>query len=113
VVITAPFPPQLLIFRGFLAVTKTMDTKYFDEYLQQLKEWQDKFFETWANSFPDVKEGVKLPENTEKALQFQEDLVSSYLEVQKKTTDLLLNSQKQFWNQYFDVMKKTTADLVN
>ncbi len=107
-VISAPHPPQLL-FDGAFSGNKPMDTKYFDEYLEQLKEWQDKFFETWANSFPDVKEGVKLPENTEKTLKFQEELVGTYLETQKKTTDLLLDSQKQFWNQYFDVMKKATT----
>jgi hypothetical protein len=90
-----------------------MDTKYFDEYLEQLKEWQDKFFETWVNSFPDLKEGFKLPENAEKALKFQEELVSSYLETEKKTTDLLLNTQKQFWNQYFDTMKKAITQPAN
>lgn len=90
-----------------------MDTKYFDEYLEQLKKWQDKFLETWVDSFPDMKDGVKLPENMEKTLKFQEDLVDKYLETQKKATDLILDSQKQFWDQYFDVMKKATTEPVS
>ena len=85
-----------------------MDTKYFDEYLQQLSEWQKKLFDTWMANLPNGKTDINLSETFEKNLQVQEELVKTYLEAQKKASEMMMDTQKQFWDQYFETMRKKT-----
>ncbi|AFY79165.1 MAG: thylakoid-associated protein [Hydrococcus sp. C42_A2020_068] len=86
-----------------------MDTKIWEEYQKQFSEWQKKFIDTWLESLPNGKNALNFGENFEKTLKFQEEIVRSYLEVQEKTTQMLIETQKQFWSDYFETMRKTPA----
>jgi hypothetical protein len=81
-----------------------MDTKFFEDYQKQLAEWQKKFFDAWLESMPGKT--VKMPESFEKTLEFQQELVKSYLETQRKTAEMMLETQQQFWDKYFETMQK-------
>jgi hypothetical protein len=96
---------------GNLAVGLIMNTKYLDEYLKELTALQKRFFDSWLENVPNAKEGLDLSENLEKALKVQEDLVETYLETQRKTTEVLLNTQKQFWDDYFEVIRKVPTPV--
>jgi hypothetical protein len=87
-----------------------MDTKFFDEYQKQLREWQKKLVDTWIESLPNGKKELNFSENFEKALKLQEEAVKTYLEVQEKTTQTIIESQKQFWTDYFEMMRTKAAD---
>jgi hypothetical protein len=90
-----------------------MDTKFLEEYQDQVREWQKKFFDTWVENFPKGKLEVNFSDNFEKVVQFQEEVVKAYLESQEKTTQMMLESQKQFWNNYFELMRKKPTVNVN
>lgn len=81
-------------------------TKYFEEYQNQLRDWQKKFFDTWLESMSMGKDSFKFPETMDKALDSQEDLVNNYLEAQEAATKIALESQKQFWESYFKIMRQ-------
>lgn len=80
--------------------------KQFSDYQKQLTEWQKKVFDTWLGSLPNVKGEVNISEAFDKALDFQEEMVKSYLAAQEKTTQMMLETQKKFWEDYFEVLRK-------
>ncbi|HEY9705773.1 MAG TPA: thylakoid-associated protein [Allocoleopsis sp.] len=90
-----------------------MDTKYLEDYLQQLSEWQKKFFDTWVQNLPDLKNGLKMPESLEKGVDVQEQLVKNYLEAQETSTKLALETQKKFWESYFEMARKSPVLKTN
>lgn len=85
---------------------KSMDTKYFEDYLKQLSEWQKRYFDTWMQTLPNGKEGVNMSETVEKNLKLQEDMINSSLEAQQKMVEMMVDAQKEFWNKYFELMRK-------
>lgn len=94
-----------------------MFTTYFDEYQKQfsdwqkqVSDWQKKFFDTWLDNLPKNMNDTDLSENFDKALNFQEELVKSYLEAQGKTTQMMLDAQQKFWNDYFEALRKKSAE---
>ena len=100
----------------YLAVTKSMYTKYLDDYQKQFTDWQDqfgewqkKYFDSWLESFPNGKTEVNLSETFDKALTFQEEAVKMYLDSQEKATKMMMESQKKFWDDYFKMMRKQTS----
>ena len=111
---TAPF---LSTHKGmeYLAVTRSMYTKYLDDYQKQFTDWQDqfsewqkKYFDSWLESFPNGKTEVNFSETFDKALTLQEELVKTYLESQEKASQMMIESQKKFWHDYFEMMRKQT-----
>ncbi|MCW6038946.1 thylakoid-associated protein [Spirulina subsalsa FACHB-351] len=82
-----------------------MDSKYFEEYQTQLRDWQKKFFDTWLESMSMGKDALKFPETLDKTLDAQEEWVNNYLEAQETATKIALESQKQFWDSYFKAMR--------
>lgn len=88
-----------------------MDTKLFEDYQKQFSEWQKKFVDTWLESLPNSKSSVDFSENYDKFLKFQEELVSTYLDAQEKTSKMFMETQKQFWKDYFEMMRKQPAPL--
>lgn len=83
-----------------------MDTKLFEDYQKELLDCQKKLFNTWLDNLPSGKVSFNLSENFEKTVKMQEELVTSYLEVQGKTSAMLLDAQKQLWEDYFEAIKK-------
>ncbi len=90
-----------------------MATKILEEYPKQLFDWQKKFYETWMTSLPNGTPSFNFSENLEQTLKFQEELVKSYLEVQEKTSKMLLDAQKQFWADYFEMLRKQPVIAAN
>lgn len=83
--------------------------KQFNNWQAQFTEWQKKFFDAWLQNLPNAQGQISLPEAFDKALDFQQELVRSYLEAQEKTTRLMLDSQKKFWDDYFAALRKNSA----
>lgn len=93
-----------------------MFTTYFDEYQKQFGEWQKqvndwqkKFFDTWLDSLPKTIGNADLSENFDKALDFQEELVKSYLQAQEKTTEMMFDAQRKFWQDYFEALRQKST----
>ncbi len=86
-----------------------MDTKLLEDYQKQILDYQQKLFDTWLGNLPNGKISLNLSENFEKTVEFQKELVNSYLEFQEKTSSMLLNTQKQLWHDYFEAIKKPTT----
>jgi hypothetical protein len=96
-----------------LAVFESMFTSYFDEYQKQFSEyqkqisdWQKKFFDVWLENLPSPQGEVNFSEAFDKALKLQEELVRSHLEVQEKSTKMMLDAQRKFWDDYFVALRK-------
>jgi hypothetical protein len=86
-----------------------MDTKLFEDYQKQLLDCQKKLFDTWLDSLPSGKVSLDMSDNFDKTVELQKELVTSYLEVQEKTSSMLLDAQKKLWNDYFEAIKKEPA----
>ncbi len=82
-----------------------MSNKIFDDYQNQLNEWQKKFFETWLSSVSSSA-SPKTPD-LGKGIEAQEEVVSQYLQAQETAIKLSLETQKKFWEGYFELMRKT------
>jgi len=115
---TAPPPPCRFRDRVFLAAKRQMYNTYFDEYQKQFSEWQQKtsewqkqFFSNWMETLPNMKGEVNFAESFDKALDFQEELVRSFLDAQEKTTRMMLDSQKKFWQDYFNQVRKRQPEV--
>ncbi len=94
-----------------------MFTTYFDEYQKQfsdwqkqVSDWQKRFFDTWLDNLPKTMGDADLSESFDKALDFQEQLVKSYLEAEEKTIEMMLDAQRKFWNDYFKTLRRKSAD---
>lgn len=97
-----------------------MFTTYFDEYQKQFNEWQNQlndwqknFFDRWMDSLPNAKGEVNFTDGFDKALDFQEALMKSYLEAQEKANKMMLDSQRKFWNDYFEALRKKASTPVS
>jgi len=88
-----------------------MDTKLFEDYQKQMMDFQKKWFDTWMESFPNLKDASPLSESFEQTLKMQEEMVNSYLDTQKQTNQMMLDAQKQLWTEYFKTMKKNVASV--
>jgi ATP-dependent Clp protease ATP-binding subunit ClpA len=93
---------------GYLAVKKSMDTKVFEDYQQEIANWQKKYLDIWLETIPTTvgKNSLNFSENFDKALKFQEEVVKTSLEAQEKTAQMLIEIQRQFWNSYVDLLQK-------
>lgn len=87
-----------------------MDTKIFDDYQKEFSAWQKKFVDTWITNLPNAKD-FKMPDNMDKGIEMQQELVTQYLDAQETAIKLSLETQKKFWDGYFDLMRKTTVEV--
>ncbi|WP_231510299.1 thylakoid-associated protein [Fischerella sp. PCC 9605] len=101
---------------GYLAVKRQMYTTYFDDYQKQFNEWQKqfsdwqkKFFDTLLESLPNVQGEVNPSQAFDQSLDFQAEIVKSFLEAQEKNNRMMLDAQKKFWEDYFERMRKKPA----
>jgi hypothetical protein len=99
-----------------LAAFRAMFTNYFDEYQKQFNEyqkqisdWQKKFFDVWLENLPSPQGEVNFSEAFDKALKLQEELVRSHLEVQEKSTKMMLDTQRKFWDDYFEALRQQSS----
>jgi hypothetical protein len=83
-------------------------SELWSESQKQLIESQKKLIYTWIDSSRGENTPTSFPENFEKALGFQRELVNSSLEAEKVITNLAIETQKQLWDSYFQATKKTT-----
>lgn len=79
----------------------------FEQFLNQVTESQRQFFKSWTSVMPGMQTpySQNMRENFDKALNFQEQLVSSSLEFQAIISRLAIESQKQFWQNYFNMLR--------
>jgi len=88
----------------------TMDgNNNFEQFLRQLSELQKVFFSTWNSSVPSMQNfnQQNSSETFNKALRFQEEVVTNSLEFQALVARMSIETQKQFWEGYFNVIRKT------
>ncbi|AFY79163.1 hypothetical protein Ple7327_4020 [Pleurocapsa sp. PCC 7327] len=98
-----------------------MDTKVFEDYQQEIANWQKKYFDIWLETIPTTvgNNTLNFSENFDKTMKFQEEVVKTSLEAQEKTAQMLIEIQRQFWNNYVDLLRKvptvmeTQKQLVN
>lgn len=83
-----------------------MNTKLFDEYLQQFNDWQQKLVETWIESFPGGNNQFNPSRTIETALNLQQELVKTNLKAQEVTMQMAMETQKDFWDGYFDLIRR-------
>ena len=79
----------------------------FEQFLNQVTQTQRQLFKTWTSAIPgmDNSHTQNMRESFDKALNFQEQVVSSSLEFQTLMTRFALKSQKQLWQNYFNMLR--------
>ena len=88
-----------------------MDTKLFEDYQKQMMDFQKKWFDTWMETLPSLQDAAPLSDSFEQTLKIQEEIVNSYLDTQKQTTQMMLDAQKQLWTEYFKTMQKSLTSV--
>ena len=73
---------------------------------KELVESQKKLADKWVGSLPKKSAMPDFTGDFEKALSFQQDLVSSALESQQVAIRLTMETQKQFWEDYFQMTRQ-------
>ena len=73
---------------------------------KELVESQKKLADRWVSSLPKKPATPDFAGDFEKALSFQQDLVSSALDAQQVAIRLTMQTQKQFWDDYFQMTRK-------
>ena len=84
-----------------------MDTNLFNEYSKQVGEWQQKFFNTWMESFLGESERDNLSETWKTTLNRQQDWVNVALKVQELGIDIALGTQRELWRSYFELFRNS------
>jgi hypothetical protein len=88
-----------------------MNTNYLEEYQKYLAEWQKLFLSAWSNGVPTTTSVFEFPETVVKSLEYQQELVKSYLTAQETAAKVALDSQKQFWDSYFSLVSQSMAAI--
>jgi hypothetical protein len=79
-----------------------------EQYLRQLSELQKGIFTSWTSMMPNMQ-GSNMPnirDSFDNTLRFQEQVVTSSLELQAMVARLSIEAQKQFWESYFNMLRK-------
>ncbi len=79
-----------------------------EQYLRQLSELQKGIFTSWTSMIPNMQ-GSNMPnirDSFDNTLRFQEQVVTSSLELQAMVARLSIEAQKQFWESYFNMLRK-------
>lgn len=84
----------------------------FEQFLNQLSDWQRETFSSWTNNVPNMQSfnSVNFNENLAKTVRFQEEVVTSSLEFQALLARMSIETQKQFWENYFNTLRKTQGN---
>ena len=79
----------------------------FDQFLNHITETQKQLFKSWTSAMPGMQNSntLNMRESFDKALNFQEQVVSSSLEFQALVARLAIESQKQLWQNYFNTLR--------
>jgi hypothetical protein len=79
----------------------------FSEFLNQISEVQRQFFTNATSVIPGMQDSSqqRMRENFDNALNFQEQAVTTSLELQSLLARLTIESQKQLWNSYFNMLR--------
>lgn len=80
-----------------------------EQYLRQLSELQRGIFTSWTSMMPNMQSSntPNLRDSVDNTLKFQEQVVTSSLEVQAMVARLSIEAQKQFWESYFNMLRKS------
>ena len=80
----------------------------FEQSLRQLSDMQRGIFSSWSSTLPSTQ-NINMPnfrDTFDNTLKFQEQLVTSSLELQALVARLSIETQKQFWESYFNMLRK-------
>lgn len=83
-----------------------MNTNFIDDYQNQLREWQDRAFDTWFAVFPGKGEKVDVSKAFERVLNLQQEFWSSTIKAQQATVQLGIEAQQKFVNNYFSILRR-------
>ena len=77
-----------------------------EQYLRQLSELQRGIFTSWASMMPNMPSSnmPNVRDTVANNLKFQEQVVTSSLELQAMVARLSIETQKQFWESYFKML---------
>lgn len=87
--------------------------KQLNQWNKQLGDWQKKFFNIWLDSVPHWKSQENLKQTLENTINFQEEVIKSYLDAQEKANRMMLESQRKFWQEYFEMIRHTPTPNVD
>ncbi|OUL36121.1 hypothetical protein BV372_08630 [Nostoc sp. T09] len=81
----------------------------FEPFFRQVSEAQRMFFNNWESTMSSMRNMNlgNLPENAEKTLQLQEELVKSSLELQEQLSRFSIDTQRKLWESYFRMLHKS------
>ncbi len=79
----------------------------FEQFLNQVNEGQRQFLTNLTAAMPGMQSSntSNMRQNFDNALKFQEQAVTSSLELQALLGRLSLETQKQFWQGYFSLLR--------
>ncbi|MEG4203982.1 hypothetical protein QUA20_08630 [Microcoleus sp. Pol7_A1] len=77
-----------------------------EQYLRQLSELQRGIFTSWASMMPNMPSSnmPNVGDTVANNLKFQQQVVTSSLELQAMVARLSIETQKQFWESYFKML---------
>jgi hypothetical protein len=80
----------------------------FEQFLRQLSELQSGILKNWSSAMPNMQSfnTSNFRESFDRTLNFQENVVTSSLELQALLARLSIETQKQFWEGYFNTFRK-------
>lgn len=78
-----------------------------EQFFRQVSDLQRMTYENWVSTLPSMQSfsTSNYRDNFNKALSFQETLLSNSLELQAQLTRVYVDNQKQFWESYFKVLR--------
>jgi hypothetical protein len=83
-------------------------SNYFEQFLRQASEVQRGLFNSWTSTLPNMQ-SLNRPNSREafdNNVKFQEEVITSSLELQAMLTRLSIETQKQFWDGYFKMIRR-------
>ncbi len=84
-------------------------TSNFEQLLRQLSDMQRGIFTSWSSTMPSMQ-SFNMPNfraSVDNTLKFQEQVVTSSLELQALVARMSIEAQKQFWESYFNMLRKS------
>ena len=81
----------------------------FEPFFKQVSEVQRITFNNWQSMMSGMQNMnlSNFPENTDKTVHLQEDLVKSALDFQEQVSRFSIDTQRKFWETYFNLLRKS------
>jgi hypothetical protein len=90
-----------------VGVNKMDFFKSFEQLFKPFNEAQSMFLNSWESTMSNMRSmNSNFSENVEKAVQLQEDLVRSSLELQQQIGKFSIETQTKLWDSYFKMVRK-------